>query len=142
MEKKQINAIVVLLVAAIVLQGIYAINSNSPVFDEPSYVIQGVAQLQSGDFDIGKGNPPLMKYFAGVLPYLMGIRLPEEYETGFDKENAIEFETVFKSKLAPREIIFLSRLPTLILTVLTALLVFVFARRLYGDLAALFSLFL
>ncbi|MBI5224921.1 phospholipid carrier-dependent glycosyltransferase [Candidatus Micrarchaeota archaeon] len=142
MEKKHINAIVVLLVAAIVLQGVYAINSNSPTFDEPSYVIQGVAQLQSADFDLGKGNPPLMKYFAGVLPYLAGIRLPEGHENGFDKENAIEFQTVFKSGMDSKQLIFLSRLPTLILTVLTALLVFVFGRKMYGEKAALFSLFL
>ncbi|MEK6954508.1 MAG: glycosyltransferase family 39 protein [Candidatus Micrarchaeota archaeon] len=137
-----INSIVVLLAAALIVQGLHAIRSNSLTFDEPSYVAQGIAQYQSGDFDFGKGNPPLLKYFAGTLPYLMGIRLPNEYVTGFDKPDAVEFQILFKSTIPPKDMIFLSRLPALILMVLTALLVFVWGRRLYGEKAALFSLFL
>jgi Dolichyl-phosphate-mannose-protein mannosyltransferase len=112
---------------------------NSVTFDENFHVPSGVMIVARQDYDYSVVNPPLVKALCAVPVLLLGARLPttealvngEQGVVGesFMRENAARYHTLYVA----------ARCVIVLLSVALGLLVWSFARRLYGSRAALLA---
>jgi hypothetical protein len=127
------------LLLAYGLLGLVFIGASSQTSDEAAHIAAGYSYLKRADFRLNPEHPPLLKEIA-ALPLLFldlsfpGGRLweqPDEWNTGriFVHENRVRNDTILT----------LSRLPTLLLSILLAVTLFHWGRRLFGPRAALLS---
>jgi 4-amino-4-deoxy-L-arabinose transferase-like glycosyltransferase len=120
---------VALLIAAHVALACWGIARNSVTFDENEHVPAGAAIVARGDFLLQAEHPPLAKSLYGAAVLAAGARLPppatNEFQFGLDFEhlNASRYMQVFAT----------ARLVSVLFSVLLALLVWRWARRLYGP---------
>jgi len=127
--------LLLLLHAGLVLHGAC---KNAPAFDEMIYAPAGYLTLTQGNQDLNREHPPAMKLLLGatwlgagindqaiparVHPFLVGQRL------------------VYESRTPAMSLLLRARLVVLVLSLGTALAVFLLARRLGGTPAALVAL--
>ncbi len=128
-------ALVLLLQLVLLLHGAWKVG---PTFDEHFYAASGAAYWHEGDFAINREHPPLVKLLAAA-PLLVapGVAYPEHaLET-------VNFPVAFFYQHNAADLdrnLFLARLPVCLLTVATALGVFLAGRRFFGGKAALCGL--
>lgn len=113
---------------------------NSVTFDENFHVPDGVVVFARGDFGVSPVNPPLVKTAEGMAARVAGARLPaaevvathDQWQVGesFMRNNADRYHRVF---LAARVVVIL-------LSLVLGLVVWWFARRLYGPAGGLLAL--
>lgn len=142
-------ALVVLLVA-LFAQAWTGVRMNSPTFDEPYHIVRSYVYLKTGDSSlIARGGHPPFANLLHVLPLLFrdDIRIPD-HQPGWT--DAPEFKDLFRvaDEFLWRvgndvEAIMVStRLTVVLLSLALALLVFCWARELYGVGAGLIAVFL
>ncbi len=123
---------------------------NSTVADEPYHLARGAGLVFFHDFSFSVAHPPLAN-FLNALPLLTisDLKLPDAELVSrsrvmdpSDRRNA--FARLLVQELNPdtRKIITRARIPTMILSVLLGLLVFLWAKELFGEPAGLLALFL
>ncbi len=112
---------------------------ESATFDEPVYVVAGLAQLTLRDFTLKEDAPPLVPHLAGLAPWWLGLRIPGgriPFDDSLAREYAYATRVLYGSAQADR-ILSGSRLALLILFGLLLLgSVHAFARDLFGPAAA------
>ena len=128
-----------LLVAHLAL-ALWGVAANSVTFDENFHLPAGVMILTRGDYSVSLAQPPLLKSLCALAALGAGARTPvlpalppnSERAVGeaFMRLNAAHYIRVFTA----------ARLPVVALSLLLALLVWRFARRLYGPRGALVAL--
>ncbi len=121
---------------------------KSPTADEYSYVSTGYLYVKTGDLRLDRTHPPLIRYFIGVPLQWIDIRLPDLHTELWDTVESyflgyrIGWEMLLGGYNEWETILFLARLPIMILSCILALLIFLWARRLYGEGGAFVSLIL
>ena len=135
-----------MVIAALLLFYFLALNSligDSPTMDEQNHVARGLAYLRSGDPRLSVEHPPLVNVISAVpLLAMPEIVLPFDHPS-WERQPPDVFWYVFAEEflwqanrhLDVQKILFLSRLPVVYLTIFLALLVWRFARELWGGLA-------
>lgn len=113
---------------------------QSVTFDENFHLPAGVLEAARGELRVSAVNPPLVKAVAGAAALAAGARVPADeamgdFEQGrvgyaFMRANADRFQRVFVA----------GRLVTVLLSALLALVVWRWARRLWGSRGALVAL--
>jgi len=134
------RAIVLALLALHLALVGWGIARNSVTFDEHFHLPAGVAIMARGDFSVSLAQPPLVKSVCALAALAAGARVPPdaglppnaEYGYGelFARANADRFTRVYTA----------GRAVIAALSVLLALLVWRWARRLYGPRGAALSL--
>jgi hypothetical protein len=108
-----------------------------PVFnqtwDEPAHVAAGMEWLSRGTYDYEPLHPPLARVMVALGPYLDGLRTVG-YESVWLEGNAL-----LHGRHAYSRNLTLARLGVLPFFVIGALAVFLWARHLYGDAAAVLA---
>jgi MFS family permease len=130
------------LLAALVLQlGVHA-TTASPTIDEPTHILAGYRHLRCGDFAINREHPPLAKLIAALPLLTMDLHDPlgSCASRALSSERAFQAGGVFLVADGVDRVTIPSRMAVSLFTVLLAVLVFVFARELFGELAALLAL--
>jgi len=129
-----------ILVAAFIIQALLAIHLKSVTPDEISFIAAGYAHLH-GEVARDPQNPPLMM-IASALPLLpLNLELHPKSPAGYvSKEYGSSF--LFFNTRSTDLILFLARLGALVVGCALALLVWHWARQLYGAAAGLLALFL
>lgn len=124
-----------------VLFSLHGISRLSPTWDEIAYPAAGLSQLKTGRLDLNTVNPFLSKLIYAV-PLLLGdIRLPFDHPSWEKKdEYRFGFQFTYRNAVPPARIVFLSRLPVVGLSALAALLIFMWARSLWGGAGGLAAL--
>lgn len=140
----------VAMLAAIAVQSVTSLVRESATIDELQFIGRGIAHLRVGrelwgPFLIGDHHPPLPFMF-GAMPLLLsrGIGYPPS-EAEWMRMGVWRFGRHFFFDLnMPRaeSMLYRCRLVTVVFSLLLGLLVFHFARMLYGTAAGLFALFL
>lgn len=138
---------------AIVLLGYMAIamitaaRQQSPTFDEPAYVGAAATYLEHRSLQLNFEHPPLAKLATAIGLSFHDINLGhfEKYENIKHVFSAQTAYTVGKHVLYgpghdANRILFLARLPMILLTLAFGLVVFAFAKDLFGLTAGLFAL--
>jgi len=119
---------------------LWAASRNSVTFDENFHLPAGVVDVTRRDFGVSPVNPPLVKAACGAAALLAGARPPDpaaiathdQWVVGesFMRRNAARYHRVF---LAARAVVAL-------LSCLLGLVVWRFARRLYGAAGGVLAL--
>jgi len=132
-----------LATAALLLYFFLAVSSlvgDSPTMDEQNHIARGLAFLRTGDPRLSLEHPPLINALS-ALPLLTmpELRLPTDHPSWERREGWYEFADLFlwQYNHDTDRIIFLSRLPIVLLSMALALVGFRFARHLWGVEAAL-----
>lgn len=131
------------LLAAILIQGLLAASMLSIAGDEPVWIPVGYSQWHTGNFGMNPTHPPLTTQIAAIPLLAADITLPTN-ETSWENLDilaySIDFLYTYNDNLD--QIVFWSRVPFVLLSVLLGIFVFQWARELYGRKAGLFALFL
>ncbi len=136
--------LVLILIVFFAGAAILSIRHKSATVDEFAHLPAGYYYWLTRDFSLYAKNPPLVKMIASA-PLLIahpsakrdqiGLRKdawsPWDYGTRFMRANWSRYKTL----------IFIGRLPVILLSALLGLLVYLFSRSLYGKGAGLLSLF-
>jgi 4-amino-4-deoxy-L-arabinose transferase-like glycosyltransferase len=144
---RRAEAVAALLLIVTAANLLAAVGRKSITNDETVLIPSGYYHLVAGNFQLVHEHPPLCKLLS-ALPLL--FIQPDEarpevlapastsgerdwaYETSFWQDNRARFETIS----------FWTRVPMIALTLALGLAVFLFARELFGDRAAVLALFL
>lgn len=138
--KLQLTLISVLLLSMLV-QGIVSIKNNSLTSDETLYIGAGKEIFETGNMSsvVVMAHPPLSYYIGSIflIPLKFDKSIWEKYDDWERGQNV-----VFHSGHDSDTIIFLSRLPFVILSLLTAWYVLRWSTELYGSWSGITALFL
>lgn len=134
-----------LLVFAAVAVSIASPKVKSATCDELAHHIPvGFVLLTKGDFGMDPSQPPLPRYLAALpLKLFMDLKMPAD-KNEWRREDRSTFgkDFFYKYNSDPDAILFASRLAIVAVGILCGIILFVWAKALYGAMAALLSLFL
>ena len=116
---------------------------SAPFWDEPTYISAGYYFLKTGDPSVIVGHPMVTKILAGALPYFVRPSLPAN-SVQLINESYVKFayDFMYKSGNDATKLVFLARLPFVLLVALLGLLIFMWAKDLFGAWAGALSVFL
>ncbi len=139
------------LLLIFLLQLVTSVSMKSPIMDEPLYLARGISVLKTGDFRLNFMQPPLAGVL-GALPllFIKDLRLPldTEYWKNCKHQASYYNFTLFSNRFLwdynknVDLFVFLGRLPMMLLSMGLAVLVFKWAKELYGAQSGIFALFL
>jgi hypothetical protein len=135
--------VVALLVAVFAGQCILSMLQKSATSDEVPHLTAGYCYIKTGDYRLNFEHPPLAKMIA-ALP-LVGLEL--KLDTSIpawsqNREWAFAERFINHNTVPAQTIIFWGRLPMVLLGILLGLLVYTWAREVYGHVAGLAALVL
>jgi hypothetical protein len=122
---------------------ISSINKISPVCDEVSHHIgNGYSFLVTGDFRLNSTQPPLMEQLSAIPLLFLKPRLPLDHPSWDNIDRStFGFQFLYRYGNDANKIMFWSRIPIVLVSVLCGILVFVWAKQLYGEKSGILALF-
>ncbi len=135
----------VIIIVSVVLS-ITSSWNDSLIVDEIPHIGAGYSYVEKGDMRLNPEHPPLAKDLAGIPLLFLNLK-QDVFNTDFwqtEINGQWEFgrRFIFNSGNDADQIKHLARLPILLFFVLSAVLIFKWARRLYGNLGAIIALIL
>jgi 4-amino-4-deoxy-L-arabinose transferase-like glycosyltransferase len=110
---------------------------KSETYDEPMYVLAAYSYVTTGDLSLNREHPPLGKYLMGLPLLWLDIELPDDYH----QQAGINFSFLSHQPRADTHtMLFLARLGGIVLGVLLGFYVLAWARRAFGNSAAVVAL--
>lgn len=129
----------IVLLFVLVLELGYFIRQETQTWDEACHIFAGYSYWTRGDFATNPEHPPLVKLLT-TAP-LMGLPLHvPPHEKVFSKEADFLSATTFVYSNNAEQIMFRTRAAAALLTLMLAILIFVAAREMFGEVAALVAL--
>ncbi|MDA7857890.1 hypothetical protein N9A72_00150, partial [bacterium] len=143
MNKTVVNLLVAVFFTLIAVQVILSMRQKSATFDEGAHLSAGYSYLKTGDFRLNKEHPPLIKMLASIPLFFLNLDFPYEKHSWI-RGNEWEFSDLFiyHNRTSAEKILFLGRIPILILSLILGFFVFQWSKELYGLKSGLFALFL
>lgn len=132
-------AAVILLLLALILS--LSAKRNSIGMDEIFHISSGVSYIQEADPRMNYEHPPLMKLLAGAGAIAGGAHTCTTCAS-WQTDDEFVFSYDFLHPFPGQRVIWFARLPMVMLTLLLALTVFIYGRRIAGPLGGLLSLIL
>src|SRR3989344_6431101 len=135
-------ALLVIFFAVLMLSSV----GDSATFDEIAHIPAGYSYLKYQDARINPEHPPLIKDLAAAPLLFLNLRFPKD-PLFWDIANVNDRQWIAGNTLLykfgndPDRILFWSRLPMMLLSVLFGTLIFLWARRTYGTATGLLALF-
>ncbi len=146
------NLTVIIIILIALLLAVTSVWNDSPIVDEIPHIGAGYSYIAKGDHRLNPEHPPLAKDLAGIS--LKMARIKDQaakdqaaFESKFWREDINgqwEFgrKLLFNSNNDAVRLVRFAKMPQLIFFLLSAILIFVWTRKLYGYSAALIALFL
>src|SRR5262249_18338242 len=119
---------------------IFAMRRTSTTFDEVLRMAGGARGYHTGHFDLDPEHAPLLAYLYGLPVFLSHPHFPPEPAQGKRYNYAATF--FFRSGNDPERLAFRGRLVGVAFSVALIALIFAFARRRFGEAAAILAAFL
>lgn len=140
--KMKWSLVIVGLLTALAIQVGAFIVTQSNTFDEACYIGAGAAYITTGKLEIEQGfHPPLQKYLMGlaILP------LSPSFPFGSDNFKRLQpfrfgHEFLFENRVKPELLLAMGRLPSLLLSLLLAIFVLIWATRWFGESGGILAL--
>lgn len=130
----------------LVVQATMSMRNKSVTVDEIMYIATGYYHIETGDFQMNMTNPPLMKMLSAFPLMFIDLKIPaiddNPKEWSLIRQWQFARTFLYENTVGADKILFLARLPIVIISVLLGLYVFMLSRELYGEKAGLFALFL
>jgi len=131
------------------LMAFLSILDDSLTFDETAHIAAGYSYLTQKDMRLNPEHPPLIKDLAALPLLFLNLNFPKDHPSWIQKDNPIwwqqfEFASQFlyHSGNNPDQILLWSRLPMILLLIFLGWFLFYWAKELFGNKAALITLFL
>jgi Dolichyl-phosphate-mannose-protein mannosyltransferase len=138
------SAAAALLLLTLLGELIFSVRQQSLSWDEGDHIFAGYMSWKDADFGINPEHPPLVKALAAIPLLPMHLKAPRPKTNTFFKDEAYSDGRDFifgnGGEAEPDRIIFRARMAAATLTLLLGLLVFLAAREMFGNGAALFAL--
>ncbi|MDD5145298.1 MAG: glycosyltransferase family 39 protein [Candidatus Pacebacteria bacterium] len=138
----------ILIFAAFIL-AILSIRNDTFTYDETAHVAAGYSYLTQRDYRMNPEHPPLIKDIAAIPLLFLHLNFPKnnpEWQTASPAEWWDQFnfasQFLYYSGNNPDQILFWSRIPMILVFLLLGFFIFFWAKELFGNTAALISLFL
>lgn len=147
MSKARVYIVASLLLVVMFSLGLASVWNDSAVYDEVAHIPAGYSCLKTGDMRLFPEHPPLIRDLTALPLMFMDIDAPFDdvswSERVSGQKNDWEFGRLLLYKYGnnANRIGLAARMPVLVLMVLLGIYIFKWARRLYGDMAALVALF-
>ncbi len=134
---------VLILVSSFFFTSITSMRQKSATFDEACHLAAGYSYLLARDYRMNPEHPPLMKML-NALPLLIYRPILPTKNPSWENVDEYQFgeDFLYKNKIDADFILFLGRLPSVILSIFLSFFVFKWANELYGVKSAIFALFL
>ncbi|MEU0877417.1 phospholipid carrier-dependent glycosyltransferase [Lentzea sp. NPDC005914] len=129
--------VVVVLLAQMAVAMVVAAVQQTPTIDEPVYVGAAVVQLQQHSLRYNPEHPPLGKLIMATGLAFADVRLDPRFA---GDQTELGRHVLYESGNDPATLLLLARLPMIVLTLLFGLVVFLFARDLFGPVGGLVAL--
>jgi hypothetical protein len=127
--------VVVLLLGQMAAAMLFSARDDSPTYDELAHTAAAIAYVRLHDLNVNPEHPPLAKLIAGI-PFLFSApRLPASVTVTPKKiydDTGLGRHILYDVGNSANHIIWLARIPMIIMTLLFALAVFGFATDLFG----------
>ena len=144
-HKPWVLATVLSLLLVLSFQILHAIQGQSLTWDEGDHIFAGYETWRTSDFGLNPEHPPLVKGLATLPLLALHLKVPTLQHRFFKDEAYLDGrELLFRNQPAysPQFLTFLVRLPTLLFTLIAALLVFAAGREMFSTEVGLVALFL
>ena len=136
-------AVIVVIIMALISGGatVLGMRHQSTTFDEILMPSAGARGYETGRFDLVLDHPPVAQYLYGLPVYLSGPDYPDEsgFRYSYPTRYPYAQEFFWRAGNDPERIAFLARLMGVAISVALVFTIFVFTRRYWGDLAAVFA---
>src|SRR3989344_107953 len=142
-----VNLIAIVIISISIMLMVTSLWDDSPIVDEIPHIGSGYSYIAAGDFRLNPEHPPLAKDLAGISLKVLGINDQPAFESRFWQED-INGQWEFGRKLIygsgndANVLVRFAKIPELIFFLLSAIIIFVWTRKLYGYSAGLIALFL
>lgn len=113
---------------------------ESQTIDEGVHLSAGLSYWRTGDFRLNPEHPPLVKMFAAVPLLFTSITLPIDDATWRTWDQyAFGKLFLYHNTLSPQTVLFLGRLPIILLSILLGIWIFRTSREMFGGWGGLLS---
>ncbi len=145
--KKHANLIVAGILLAHFIVSLSVSSQESAIYDEKAHIPAAYSYVRYGDMRLNPEHPPLLKDLAGLPLLALQPAFPiqsSEWQSGINEQWTIGdmFINCTKPDIACNDadkILFWSRLPIILLSVILGIGIFIWTRELGGTLAGLFA---
>ncbi|MBS1266205.1 MAG: hypothetical protein MAG795_00172 [Candidatus Woesearchaeota archaeon] len=111
--------------------------------DEAHHIISGYTKLKTWDYRMLPEHGPLPAMISTFPLLFMDLNFPFDHQSWKIKDmNTLSYLFFFESQNQPYKIVFWSRIPMVLLSMLLGFYVYKWAKELYGKKAGFFALFL
>ena len=131
---------VALLIAVHVALAVWGAARQSVTFDENFHLPAGVLAAAMGELRVSAVNPPLVKALAGAAALAAGARVPDGPSLGDGEQRRVGAAFMRANADRYHRVYFAGRLVVVALSALLALVVWRWARRLWGQRGGLLAL--
>lgn len=142
-----VNILAAIIIVSAVILAISSVWNDSPIVDEIPHIGAGYSYAVKGDYRLNPEHPPLAKVLAGLS--LLSLRLNQDiFNTSFwnqdinDQQWNFGRNLIFNSGNDAIKLVRTAKLPMLLFFILSAIIIFLWTKKLYGVKAALVGLFL
>ncbi len=136
-----------ILLAVMFFTAVFSMKDEALTFDELSHIPAGYSYLSQRDYRLNPEHPPLIKDLAALPLLALNINFPSNHPTWTQEQGPVwwlqfDFGTqfLFNSNNPADKIIFLARLPMILLLICLGLFIFFWTRQLGGNKSALMAL--
>ncbi len=145
-----VKLFVILNLVAMATLMVFAIRNDAPTSDEPPHLLSGYVALKYGHDYIDIEHPLLAKMYAATPLLFQDIKINLNDPNYTVQKINLDIGKMFSASHTflnyqtnnPDKILFDTRLMMILLTAAFGLVVFLFAQKLFGDLAGLIAVFL
>lgn len=143
MNPKYIAAIIIISATILAMASVW---NDSPIVDEIPHIGAGYSYIIKGDARLNPEHPPLAKDLAGIalsfLPLNQSVFDTQFWTTDINGQWNFGRNLLFNSGNDAILMARVAKLPLLTFFILSAVIIFVWTRKLYGNKAALIATFL
>ncbi|HEY4520590.1 MAG TPA: glycosyltransferase family 39 protein [Candidatus Paceibacterota bacterium] len=120
--------------------------NDAPIVDEIPHIGAGYSYVSKGDYRLNPEHPPLAKLVAGLaiakLPFSQNIFQGPIWEKNINDQWYFGRNLLFHSGVDAQTVVRIAKAPMLIFFILSALIIYLWSRELFGKRAGLIALFL
>lgn len=143
----------IIVIVNLVLMGVlmlFAVKDDSPTSDEPPHILSGYVALRYGHDYIDIEHPLLAKMVLATPLLFQDLKVDLSDPNYTIQKKELDIGKMFDASRSflnyqdnnPDQILLSTRIPTIIMTMLFGIVVFLLTKNLFGDLAAMIAVFL
>jgi 4-amino-4-deoxy-L-arabinose transferase-like glycosyltransferase len=122
---------------------IFLAYNDSPVVDEPPHLSAGYTYLNYNDYKLNPEHPPILKILAAWPLIITGAKLHSQSRNGQEPDQwQLGNDLIYKSGNNPDQLMFLARLPFILIFISFGLILFFALKKLYDYKVASLTVFL